>query len=117
MAGVGRPTDYKEEYIQQAIDYCNSTAIPFVQEFAYNIGTSKQTVYAWCKEHKEFLDAIKGIETKQEVGLLKGSLSNKMNTTGAIFQLKCNHGYIETERKLNEHSGDMNININRIVKE
>jgi hypothetical protein len=100
MAGKrGRPTKWKDEFVQQAIDYCDTTAIPFVQEFAYNIGVHKDTVYEWCKKYKGFSDAIKGIESKQELGLLKGSLVNKLNTTSAIFQLKCNHGYVETEKK------------------
>lgn len=100
MAGkIGRPTKWRDGFVQQALDYCDTTAIPFVQELAYNLGVSKETVYQWVKTKPAFSDAIKRIESKQELGLLKGSLVNELNTTSAIFQLKCNHGYVETEKK------------------
>lgn len=52
---VGRPTEYKPEYCQKLIEFGN-TGKSF-EAFGSIVGVSKQTLYTWCKEYPEFLDA------------------------------------------------------------
>lgn len=104
---AGRPSDYSEDKLtltKKYIDDCIAEEdIPFVEQLAVKLDTSKQTVYSWADKHPEFLDAIKRIETIQLFLLQKGSLIGKYNPTSAIFQMKANHGMIETEKKIQEH--------------
>jgi|SRR5215217_441987 len=55
MAG-GRPTKYKPRYCKDIIDHM-AKGKSLVQ-FAASIEVSKETVYAWARENKEFSDAF-----------------------------------------------------------
>lgn len=98
MAKVGRPTKYKgEETVQKVLDYIDSALIPYKEEVSLMLEVDMETIYNWCDKHDEFLGAIKKLETKQKLALLKATMSRQVNGTGAIFQLKVNHGMIETQ--------------------
>jgi DNA-binding XRE family transcriptional regulator len=53
----GRPTLYQEEYCVQLIDHM-SKGLSY-ETFAAKLGTCRQTLYNWEKEHPEFLDTKK----------------------------------------------------------
>ena len=98
----GRPTKYKPELVTQLLEYVDSVDIPFLEEIALRMGIHQDTYYEWVAAHEDFSEANKRLKTKQKVALLKASLGKKFNVSGAIFQLKANHGMIETERKIQD---------------
>ena len=57
MADVGRPTKFKDEYCEQATNYCLLGATD--KQLADFFGVSEQTINTWKKEHPEFLESIK----------------------------------------------------------
>ena len=54
---AGRPSDYKEEYCQLAIDLMSKGAS--ITEVAAKCGASKQTIYNWMDQFPQFFDSIK----------------------------------------------------------
>ncbi len=85
MAG-GRPTDYKEEYCEEIIDYFKTCEeFPTLAGFCAKIGICKQTMHTWAKQHSEFLDAIRKTKAMQEQKLVAGGLSEKYNASFARF--------------------------------
>lgn len=56
MAG-GRPTEYKQEFADQAKKLCELGATD--EEIANFFGVSARTVYRWKHEHEEFCQALK----------------------------------------------------------
>jgi len=93
----GAPTKYKPEYIKTTLDYVTREDVPFIEELALALGVDEDTIGNWGKKHPEFFGAIKRLKSKQRLGLQKQGLMNKINPTMAIFQLKCNHGFIESQ--------------------
>lgn len=97
---AGRPTKYTSEindklrdYIQECID---KSDIPFKEQFCVMNDISMDNYDDWCKAQSEFLLTNKKLENLQKFCLLKGSITNLYNPASAIFQLKANHGLIET---------------------
>ena len=71
--------------INKAIEeYTEKTAIPILAEFSYNYGVLRQELY----KHPELSDAIKNLMAKKEFQLEKMAMTNKVNSTFAIFSLK-----------------------------
>ena len=81
--------------------------MPYIQELADILDCDKQQIRDWQLkkndkdelEHPDFDLAVKKLWNLQELRLLSRTLG-RYNPTGAIFQLKVNHKYIETEKKL-----------------
>lgn len=57
MAERGRPSDYREEYAEQAAKLCALGATD--DELADFFGVHRATIYRWKHEHAEFCDAVK----------------------------------------------------------
>lgn len=55
--GVGRPSEYKPEYAEQARKFCLLGATD--KQLAEMFEVSEQTINAWKKQHPEFLESIK----------------------------------------------------------
>lgn len=64
--------------------YIDDTAVPIIAEFAYTRDIRRATLY----EIPELSYSIKKLIEKKETQLEKLALSNKINTTFAIFSLK-----------------------------
>ena len=58
--------------------------------------------------HTELIQTYKKLFTRQRSMLLKRSLNQ--NAVGAIFQLKVNHGYVETEKRILAGDPDKPVN-------
>lgn len=120
----GRPCEYcenKEKYQKIADEYierCESTgegkaAIPFIEELALRMKKYREIILDWEKkmlpdgtpEHPEFVLTLKRIDSLQRLRLMQRTLG-RYNPTGAIFQLKSNHGFMESEKKV--IAGDKN---------
>lgn len=115
----GRPCEYckrKDEidkitrgYIQSARDKkgTKNAFIPYQQELADMLDVDGDTVYQWTikeradgsLEHEEFTGLIKRLNNLKELFLLKRT-TGRFNPTGAIFQLKTKHGYMETDKRV-----------------
>jgi hypothetical protein len=57
MTERGRPTDYRPEFCQKALELCQSGATD--QELAEYFETSARSLYRWKLEHPEFCQALK----------------------------------------------------------
>lgn len=117
MAG-GRPTEYSEDILTKTIEYLKNCVdhieefhktrgeksdgydrlvrvkIPTIEGLAYELRISKNTIYEWCKVHKEFSDVIDDLRYKQAQALIEGGLSGDYNPTIAKVLLT-KHGYRE----------------------
>lgn len=102
---MARPSKYKKEFTNYTYKYIENTDIPYIEELALALEVDEDTIGNWCKathqdgtlKYPEFLGAIKALKTKQKFMLQKLGLSSKINSTMAIFQLKVNHGFIESQ--------------------
>lgn len=75
VKGVGRPTKYRDEYCQEAIDYLAKGKS--VTQLSAHIDVSKSTIYKWAEDHTEFSDALtRGQELSQ--AHWEGELCNMM---------------------------------------
>lgn len=108
MAEVGRPSDYREDYIEvvdmyleDRKDYYDTETkkfkvrIPTIEGFAQFIGVNKTTLYEWEKKHPEFSNALDKIRTEQQQRLIDNGLSGDYNPTIAKLVLSANHGMRE----------------------
>jgi hypothetical protein len=135
----GRPCIYcqrKEEIQKTAEEYIEKARstqkpyIPYKEELAMIVGVDDETLGLWAVkkkeetvdgvttttlEHPEFSVTIKRLMTLQKLLLLKRTIG-RFNPTGAIFQLKVNHGAIETEKKVLAGDKDEPLEV-RIVED
>lgn len=106
------PYKYKgEETIKKASDYLQSCIdnpkdpIPYVGGLAEVLDVDDDTIVRWVEKYPEFKRVYKKLKSRQKYMLMKlGLLSKKISTGMAIFQLKANHGMIETEKKQIDHT-------------
>lgn len=73
MSNAGRPSDFKPELIEQAVAICSVTGATNVQ-LAKIFGVCEATIYNWCNQHPEFLEAIRGAKEKHDNALVERSL-------------------------------------------
>jgi hypothetical protein len=106
---MARPTDYNEEILEKTKEYVNSCTdteadketgitkkvnLPTIEGLAYYISVNRDTIYDWCKVHKEFSDIIDNLRAKQAKELINKGLSGDYNPTIAKVLLT-KHGYRE----------------------
>ena len=99
---VGRPTKYDPRYIEMVDEYLQTTgreqtSLPKIVGFALYIGVSKDSLYEWAKEHKEFSDALEKIMAHQENTLVDDGIygGKEVNATIVKLLLMNNHGMRE----------------------
>ena len=90
MAG-GRPTDYKQEFCQQIIEFGKEGMSK--AEICLELDICKQTMLNWCDQHEEFLDAVnKAMHYSQgwwERNGRKATFNSEgFNATSFIFNMK-----------------------------
>jgi hypothetical protein len=136
MATIGRPTEYKEEYIKKVDEYLEShqdtevqvikgqsddytnyetklkVRLPTIEGFAMFLDVSKKVLYDWEKQYPKFLHALDKIRTEQHDRLIDNGLSGNYNSTIAKLMLSHNHGYKE---KSDVTSNDKTIKGNSVV--
>lgn len=118
VPGAGRPCKYcenKEKYNKLVSEFVDKhsklgvekVTIPWVEDLALALGVLDTRINDWVKkvdkdgepEHPELIDAIEKLKMIQRLRLQQRVLG-RYNPTGAIFLLKANHGYMETEKKV-----------------
>jgi len=102
----GRPTKYTpellnliDEFFKEAVP--TNMRIPTIEGLCLKLGISRETAYAWAKEHKQISDTLELIKVKQkeyltEVGIFGGK---EINANIVSLFLKANHGMVETTRQ------------------
>jgi hypothetical protein len=106
MAGVGRPTDYQEEYCQMLLDYFDTEPVsikkdddgnvlssvvsefPTLAGFARSINAWPQRLSEWGGKHPEFAEALKRAKCVQEHFLIVNGIMGRYDKTFAIFASK-----------------------------
>lgn len=85
---TGRPTLYRPEYCQRAIEFMGEGYS--VTALAGELGVSKNAVYEWMAAHREFGDAVNIGRAGRVRALEKKLLTTKIGVgvTAAIFGLK-----------------------------
>jgi len=125
---AGRPTDYKEVFIGKVDTYIEENQdvweefhktrgdksdsyerivkvnLPSREGFAKYIGTTRQTVDNWSKEHNGFFDALAKIDAEQKQRLIQEGLAGNYNSTIAKLVLSSNHGM--AEKTETDHTSD-----------
>ena len=116
---AGRPTDYSPEILEKTIEYLELSEdkeeqqlsglsakrtelykthfkvnLPTIEGLAYYLKVNRDTIYEWCKVHKEFSDIIEDLKAKQAQELISKGLSGDYNPTIAKVLLS-KHGYRE----------------------
>lgn len=116
---TGRPTKYSEEILSKTNDYyltCyRDGEIPYIEELSLLLDISDDTINEWTKEKPEFSATIKKIKVLQKLFLMKQSNKRDSFTPGLLFQLKVNHGMIETEKRV--VSGDKQVPLTIVLNE
>jgi len=107
----GRPTDYKPEYCQEAIDLLDKgkSKIQLCRHFRID----RSTLTEWEKVHPEFSSAInRGVGYSEAVWMDKGedNLENK-NFNSRLWELNMMNrfGWMKRTDQNNKHSGDIGI--------
>ena len=88
--GGGRPTKFKEEYIELAYNYALLGAID--KDLARMFDVSETTINAWKKEHEEFSEALK-----------KGKYEADAQVARSLFKRAMGYTYKELKEEESEH--------------
>ncbi len=128
---VGRPEEFKEEYIEKAEKYLKAckdreakfhktsgvrsdtyerlikVKLPTIEGFAEYIGVSRKSLYNWEKTYPLFASALERIRTAQLTRLINKGLSGDYNPIIAKLILSSNHGMKD---RVDETSDDKPIN-------
>jgi DNA-binding transcriptional regulator YiaG len=117
----GRPSEFKEEYIEKVDEYLEenqdsverelgstnertgrerfervtTVKLPTIEGFALFLGVAKSTLYDWEEKSQDFSYALDKIREEQRKRLLNKGLSGEYNSTIAKLILSSNHGYKE----------------------
>lgn len=127
---LGRPSKYKEEYAEQAYNYCLLGAID--DQLASFFSVDVSTIHQWKHDHPDFSDAIKkgkeiadlqvteslkkrasGMKLKKQVvkdgGIVEIEDEIAPDTAAAIFWLKNRQPKIWRDNQKIEHSGKVEV--------
>src|SRR3989344_5056457 len=107
---IGRPTNYSEELCSKANRYLKEfekdEPVPTMAGLAFFLKIPRQKIYEYKEKHEEFRDIVEILMGLQEMKLLSGSLTNKLNSKISTLMLS-KHGYSNKEEV--EHSGRMSL--------
>lgn len=101
---TGRPSEYKQEYVQAVLDYLKScgrerTRLPKRVDIALLLDCHKETLIEWGKKHPDFSDALMRVDMTQEGQLIDdGIYGGKEVNPPVIKMLLGNHGYSDASK-------------------
>lgn len=134
---AGRPTKYRDEYAEQAFNYCLLGATD--KELAAFFGVEERTINGWKLEHPEFLQSLKSGKEEADARVASRLYARAMglkvtetrmsgggdddespaavetvkelppDTTAAIFWLKNRQPAKWRDKQDHEHSGTVEI--------
>ena len=101
---TGRPTKYDPNFIDEAVNYLQSTgrentSLPTIEGFAIWLKVHRDTLYQWAKLYKDFSDTLKEIEMLQKQQLIDDGIygGKEVNATIVKLLLQNNHGMREKQ--------------------
>lgn len=107
----GRPTKYNDTMQQTAEDFFThhmklKNKVPYIEELALQLDVDDTTIINWATatddngdlSHPQFLATYKKIRTLAKLRLLQRTLFQF--PAGSIFQLKANHGMMESDKRI-----------------
>lgn len=105
MADTGRPSKYTPELLLKAQEYLDEgweeegELFPSHVGLCLYIGIGKTTAYDWSKEESksEFSDIFEQIMMKQEMNIVKNSITGDYNSTISKVMLT-KHGYSDKQQ-------------------
>jgi hypothetical protein len=114
MSDVGRPSKYKPEYCEQALEL--GKAGKSKAQIAARLGVSRPTLDAWTEEHPEFLYAVNrardlALAWWEDQGQ-DGLTADKFNATAFIFQVKNRFRDDYRDKHEVENSGELGLTVN-----
>lgn len=99
---MARPTKYDPKFVQEVDKYLATTGhgtmhMPKIESLAIRLEVSKNTLYEWAKEHKEFQDALEKLMSYQGERLIDDGIygGKEVNSTIIKLLLQNNHGMKE----------------------
>lgn len=121
----GRPSKYDPIFIKKVDEYLattgrEQTTLPKVVSFARYIGVSKDTLYEWAKNNKEFSDSLAKIMEAQEETLIDDGIygGKEVNATIVKLLLMNNHGMREkTDTDLTSKGKELNPVLVKFIKD
>ncbi len=110
---IGRPSKYGPEiadsinkYLSKSQDQIfngrTSVNLPSVEGFALFLGVSRDTLYQWAKEHKEFSDTLGRLKAEQFTRLINNGLAGNYSSVITKLLLVTNHGMKEVKEEAHE---------------
>lgn len=136
LAKLGRPTKYKEEYIEELLKYFDidptiektktistkngteisepiewSATLPTIEGFCREIKINKDTFYNWVKEYKDFNDAYKRARDMQSYIFQTNALKGLYNPSFSIFWAKNCMSWVDRQEVETKNTNN-NINTN-----
>lgn len=106
IRSVGRPSEYKEEFLQTAWSYLSNyatlgDAVPTVEGLADELERAVKTLYNWGAEHEDFQHVLDVIQSRQGRLLQSKGLRKEIDSGITKLLLSANHGKAEkSETKL-----------------
>lgn len=97
---AGRPTDYREEFAEQALKLCKLGATNAV--LADFFETTTQTINNWASAHQEFFDAIKVGKTEADEVVEKSLYQRAVGYTHDAIHFSSYEGRV-TQTPFREH--------------
>lgn len=100
---MSRPVEYDDKVLTEAHDYLatydedGKFPVPTIAGLAIRLGVCKQTVYTWASNVPKLLDVLNTLRTMQELLLIGGSLTNRLNPTISKMMLS-KRGWLEEQR-------------------
>lgn len=95
----GRPTEFKEEYIQKVLDYLKTCGghnqrLPKRVDLALMFNCHEETLIEWGKVHPLFSDALTRVDAMQKGQLMDDGFygGKEVNPRMGQFLLSANHG-------------------------
>lgn len=129
----GRPTTYKEEYVDLVHEYIATCVdeqytlikssgttsetvenkikvnLPTIEGFGIWSGFATSTMEGWAKQNEKFSGALEELKKEQKRRLLNSGLSGDYNSTIAKLILSSNHGMAEKTENKNEDTVKMDF--------
>ena len=101
IRAVGRPPKYDPSFPAKVL--AMGAVMP--AEIAASLNCSESSLYAWCHQHPEFLEAFNAAKSAFKAVLLRKGLTGEYNATFAKFLASGMYGINETTKTETEISG------------
>lgn len=103
---VGRPSDYRPEYVEQVIAYLKTCSgsnqkLPKRVDLALMFDCDENTLAKWGEDNPEFLSTLTRVDAMQKGQLMDDGFygGKEVNSRMGQFLLSANHGMAESTKQ------------------